>query len=453
MKIVICGAGKIGTYLIERLVQEGHDVTVVDHDEKILEEISWNWDVQTIIGKASSLDTLQKAGLESTDIIVAVTNSDETNLIACLLADSINLDVRKIARVRGLLVSEGSLSPRISQVFDEFINPDKEAATYLSKVLSITGACDVIDFDDGKVDVVGVTLSKKSSSVGKSLSEFSLSEEESPLLIVAIARDGELIIPSGSDILRANDTIYISLKNAQLGRIAEIEGRSLSPIKSVMIAGGTGLGSILAKQLSSLGVKVKLIEEDAQLCERLASELEDVLVLKGSLVDQSLLKEEGVSDVDVYIGVTADDEDNILSALLAKSLGATQTAVAVNSFSYLNLVTTVGIDIVVSPMIAGASSILKFVRPGAASGVFSTRDNAAEVFVVKASESSKVLGKPLKTKPFPQGVIVAAIMREEEVIIPSGDDLIKEDDGIILFANKGAVAKLDKLIKNSASIL
>ncbi len=463
MKIAIAGAGKIGSYLVERLVAEGHDVTVIDQDEKILEEISWNLDVQTVVGKASSLDVLRKAGIASAEIVVAVTNSDETNLIVCLLADSLNLEIRKIARVRDLLVGQGSLSPRIAQVFDEFINPDREAANYLCKVLDIPGACDVIDFADGKVDVIGVTLGKKSQVVGRSLREFRVNDDESDepsevditgsILVVAIAREGELIIPSGSDILQVRDTVYVASKPDQIEKIFRIEGSVRPTIKTVMIAGGNGLGRILAQSLSERDIKVKLIEEDPEVCDRLAHELENVLVLKGSLVDQTLLREEGVEDVDVFIGVTGDDEDNILSALLAKRLGAKQTAVAVNSYSYLNLVTTIGIDIVVSPMIAGASSILKFVRPGAVSGVFSTRDNKAEVFQVVVSDNSKVLGKALKDKPFPAGVIVAAVIRDDDVTIPDGETVIRADDQLILFADPGVMSKLEKLIKTRTSIL
>jgi len=453
LRIVIAGAGKIGSYLVERLVTEGHDVTVVDQNEKILEELSWNFDLQTVVGKASSRSILRKAGVEGADIVVAVTNSDETNLIVCLLADSLNLEIRKIARVRELLVGEGSLSPRIAQVFDEFINPDREAANYLSRVFEIPGACDVLDFAEGKVDVIGVTLGKKSKVIGRSLKEFRNKEGGvNSMLVVAIARQGELIIPSGTDILQSRDTVYIATAPSEVEKIFEIEGSERNEVKNVMIFGGSGLGRQLARKLSGRDMKLKLIEQDPAVCEKLAVELEDVLVLKGRGSDQNLLREEGVEDVDMFVGVTDDDEDNILSALLAKKLGAKKTAVAVNSNSYLNLVTTIGIDIVVSPMIAGASSILKFVRPGAVSGVFSTRDNTAEVFEVIVDENSKVVGKLLKDKPFPAGVIVAAILRGEEVTIPDGLTAIEAGDHIILFANKSEMGRLSKLIGSGSRL-
>lgn len=449
MHIVIVGAGNIGRYLVERLAGEDHDVTVIDHDREKIEEIGSHYDVRAINAPASSLDTLKKAGVENADIFIAVTNSDEANLITCLLADSINQNVRKIARVRELVTSESGLSPRIRRVFDEFINPDREAAAYLQRVFEVPGACEVIDFANGRVRVVGVSLFAGSAVIGKKLKDLGGSNITGKMLVVAIARHGELIIPRGDDLLEVGDTIYVSTVPEQTATIFELEGREHRPVKNVIIAGGKGLGRILAANLAANDVKVKLIEPDAYLSSVLADELDGVLVLNGDPTNPTLLREEGIEDCDVFVGATLDDEENILSALLAKQLGAKTGAVSVNKSSYFNLVTTIGIDVAVSPMVAGASSILKFMRKGSVSNVFATRDDVAEVLEIVATAESKIVNKPIHDIHFPTGVIVAAVVRAlgDEVTIPTGITVIHPNDRVVLFANRAVVPKLEKLLE------
>ena len=235
MQIVIAGAGKIGSYIVERLVAEGHDVTVIDHDEKILEELSWQFDIRTVLGKASSLDTLREARISSAEIVVAVTNSDETNLLVCMLADTIKEDVRKIARVRELPLDDNFLSSRISKVFDEFINPDYEAASYLERVFEIPGACDVIDFADGRFNVFGLALKKQSAVIGRTIRDLGQEEGAEDVLVVSIARHGELIIPRADDVLQVGDTIYLASRPEQNERILALEGSEQKPIKSCLL--------------------------------------------------------------------------------------------------------------------------------------------------------------------------------------------------------------------------
>lgn len=452
MRVVLAGAGNIGSYIVERLVAENHDVTVVDHDQKTLEELSWQFDIRTVNGKASSLQTLREARIEEAEIVVAVTSSDETNLLVCMLADTIKEDVRKIARVRDLPLDNEFLSSRISRVIDEFINPDFEAAAYLERVFDIPGASDVIDFVNGRFDVVGLDLKKSSPFLGKTVMELGQHKEGGNTLVVSIARQGEMLIPKAEDTFNRGDTIYVASSHDNCERIIEVVKGRQKPIRSAIICGGTGLGPILAQNLVEKDIKVKLIEPDQELCEKLASELNDVLVLAGQPSDQKLLRHEGIADCDVFVGATRRDEDNILAALLAKKLGASKTAVAINKNSYLNLVSAVGIDIMVSPIIAGASSILKFVRPGAVSSIFSTRDNTAEVFEIIVEEKSRVVGKPLKEVDFPTGVIVAAIIDEEKVVVPDGETVILPGQHVVLFANRSIMPKLEKLMQVKVSL-
>lgn len=447
MKIIVAGAGRIGQYLVDRLSVEQHDITVIDAKDGVLDELGSRYDIRTIAGNASSVTALRNSNIENADIIVAVTNSDETNIITCIHADGINPEIKKIARLRELLGIEEGLSARVRSVFDEIINPDEEAACYLARAFEVPGACDVIDFAEGKVRVAGFVLSPNSPVVGKALKDLRGESVPEDMLVVAIVRMGQLIIPRGEDRLSAGDTVYVASEPELTAQIYEINGQERHDIRSVMIWGGHGLGPLLAKKLLPRGVKVKLIEKDTERCEQLASELDEVLVLAGDGADQELLREEGIEDTDVFVGATEDGEKNTLGALLAKRLGAKFAAVAVNKTSYLDLVTTLGVDVVVSPMIAGASSILKYIRAGTISSVFSTRDDLAEVLEIVADEKSKIVGKPLKDIRLPAGVIVAAVVHADTVTIPQGETVIGPGDHIVCFAHRAALPKLGKLLE------
>ncbi len=445
MKIVIAGAGSVGKYLLERLVAEDHAIVVIDQDEQVLETLSSAFDIQTLQGNASVLANLERADVQGAEIFIAATDSDEANLIACMLADSLNPAVRKIARIRELITDASGLSDRIAEFFDHFINPDSEAVGFLLRLFQVPGAVEVMEFGGGRVWVVGVVVRAEASLVGRRLKQLSLPD----VVIVAIQRDGQVIIPGGQDLIQAGDELYVAARANEFDSFFNLLGRERHPTRHVMIYGGGNIGRGLAKELSGGDVKIKLIETDAARCSALASELSNVLVLCGDGTDQELLREEGVADVDLFVGATDDEETNILAALLAKRLGAKMSAVIITKSSYLNLIPELGIDIVVSPHIAAASSILKFVRSGSISSIFSTRDDRAEVLEVFAEEGSPIVGIPLKELKLPQGVIVAAVHDEETASIARGDTVITPGSKVVFFASRKGLPKLQELVNEA----
>lgn len=447
MRIVVGGAGSVGLHLIERLVREQHDIVVIDTNEKILEEISSDLDVRIVHGSASSLTVLKKADVGTADILIAVTDSDETNLITCLLADSLSAEIRKIARVRELTPEDGNLSDTIAGVFDHFSNPDFEAVQILNRLIEIPGAVEVMEFGDGRLLVVGIILDDKSVLNGCCLRDLPERVMASDLLVAAIAREGQLIVPRGEDRLVSGDELYVVVPANRVSAIYQLLGEAPKPIQSVMMYGCSSFSRRLAKILSEKGIRVRLIERDEQLCEEAAQELSGVLVLKGDATDQELLQAEGVAECDLFIGSSDDQEENILAALLAKRLGARRAAVVTTKSSYSKLVPELGIEIVVNPHIAAASSILRFVREGAVSTIVSTRDDSAEVLEVEMAHDSKLIGKPLREITLPKGIIVVAKIDDGGVVIPKGETVLNAGEHVIFFASRAALPKLQKLLK------
>ena len=446
MKIIIAGAGSVGRYLVERLVAEEHDIVLIDQSESILEEIASIFDIQTLLGSASSLENLEKAGIAGADIFIAATDSDETNLITCLLADSIDQDVRKIARIRELVTDESGLSSRIADVFTHFINPDSESVLSFLRSIDVPGAAEVMEFGGGKIWVVGVYPEADSRIVGAQLKELPQLVTTDEMVVAAIARNGHLIIPSGEDRVVAGDELYVAVRAGHLSPFLSLLGKKQKSVKYVMIYGGGRVGRSLAKQLVERDIKVKLIESDPDLCEELACELKNVLVLQGEPTDRELLTEEGVANIDMFIGASFDEEKNVLAALLAKRLGAKRGAVIVTNPSYVNLIPELGVDVVVSPHIAAGSTILRYLRSSSTSSVFSIKDESAEVLEIEALEGSDIVNTPIKELSLPTGVIIAAMHKEEVVTIPRGDTVIEPGTRVIFFASRKALPKLQKLV-------
>ena len=447
MRIVIAGAGNIGYYLTERLVSEGHDIVVIDQRENVLRELTSHFDIRGVLGTASSLDNLVAAGMKSADIFIVATTSDETNLLACLLADALNERVRKICRVHELVTDESGLPPRLSAVVDQFINPDKEASANILRLFELPGAVDVIDFADGQLKIVGVDLSSSDSVIGKPLREFAEMRRDESMLVVAIVRDGSLIVPGGDDVFRNNDVVYVACKPQKVNAIFQILGSEPRSIDKVMIWGTSAVARGVASELVKREVSVKLIAPEEEVAEQLAAQMHNALIIQGDATDPDLLREEVIEEVDLFLAATGHDEDNILSALLAKRFGCRRGAVVVDKVHYLTLAPDIGVDIVVNPRIAAASSILKYVRGSSISSAFSTRDDTAEILEIEIQHNSKIAGKAIKDLPLPKDIIIAAILTEDSVVIPAGMDVISVGDRVVIFAKRSAMPKVEKLLQ------
>lgn len=447
MKIVIIGAGEVGFHIASRLALENKDVVVVDCNSEALTRVADSIDVQTITGSGSSPSILESAGILEAEIMLAVTDSDEVNLVASLMTDTLAPATKKLARLRGADFdryhdSFKTNSPHI----DTVINPDAEVVRTIERLMSVPGAVDMVNFADGRIKFVGVYLDPNSHLDGVRLADLPTIIGADRLLIAAVVRGDQLIIPSGDNHMRAGDLIYFISEEKNLLKHLSIFDKQVTPAKRVLIVGGGRIGYRLAKQLEDAPLSCKIIEKRADRCDFLADRLDRTVVLHGDGSDQSLLQEENIHEVDLVVTLTGDEEINILASLLAKRLGATKTITQINKFSYFSLMSTIGIEQVVSPRLSAINSILQHIRRGKVLSAISIKGEAGEVMEALALPTSDIVSKPLKKISLPNGSMVAGIIRQETIIIPNGDSIIEPDDRVIIFATREAIPGVEKIL-------
>lgn len=438
----------MGYHLARRLSFEKRDVVLIDRNPERVAFIQDNLDVHAIHGAGSSPSSLTKAGIEKATILIAVTDSDEVNLVACFVAGHLNPYLTKVARLRDEDFSE---HPEILDHehlgVDLVINPEDEAVRKLVKVLQVPPATDVIDFAEGRIRLFGVRLGFNSPLVGRSLIDLRQDFPDDRVLIPALLRESEVLIPGGNDVLRALDTIYVVVAKDSLPRVVEHSGLGTAPLKRFMIVGGTRVAEKTARELESFpGAHVRLVCSDAARCEAIAGDLNETMVLRSDAVDEDFLRAEGIARVDAFLALTYDDEHNALSALLAKRMGARWTGALANKMEYHRLASAIGVDVVVNPRLSGASRILQYIRKGKVISVTMLPGEDVEAIEFEAVETSKLVGSPLRKVKFPQGAIIGAIERAEEFFIPHGDTVIQPGDRVIVFARREAVPKIEKLL-------
>ena len=447
MKIIIVGAGEVGYNIASRLASENKRVVVIDRDQDAIRRLSENLDIQVITASGSSPRVLIDAGIKETEILLAVTDSDETNLVACLITNLISPTTKKVARIRN---SDFDLyhdrfkkeNPHI----DTVINPEIEVVNTIRKLMDVPGAVDVGDFVDGQVKYVGIRLDSPSPIEGKRLIDFSSMFGEDRPLIAAIIRNNEVIVPRGGNKVESGDLIYFVSETDKLEKTLRLFGKKIQSIQRALIIGGGRIGERLAKVLEKDSIKTKIIESDLDRCHYLSEQMNKTVVLHGDGSDQKLFLEENVAQSDVVVSVTNDDETNILVSLLAKNLGVQNTITRIEKSSYFPLLATIGIEKVVSPRLSAVSSILQDIRKGKVLSDISILGEKGEFIEAIALETSNITDKPLKRISFPKGAILVCIIRDGQIIIPAGDSIVKPGDRIILFAVKHAVKKLEKLL-------
>lgn len=447
MQIIIVGAGEVGYNIANRLASESKRVIVIDKDESAIKRLTENLDVQTIAGSGSNPKVLIDAGIKNTDIFLAVTDSDEINLVACLMANLISPLTKKLVRIRNFDFDPyhdifKKENPNINTV----INPEIEVVNTIRKIMDIPGAVDVGDFAEGKVKYVGIRLDDDSSITGMRLIDFSLQFDKDRPLIAAIIRKNEVIVPRGDTKIKIGDLIYFVCETQKLEKTLILFGKQVKPVQNALIIGGGRIGERLAKMLEMDSIKTKIIESDINRCHYLSEQLSKTVVLHGDGSDQKLFLEENVGQTDVVISATNDDETNILVSLLAKNLGVQNTITRIAKPNYFPLLSNIGIEKVVSPRLSAISSILQNVRKGKVLSDISILGESGEFIEAIALETSGITNKPLKKISFPKGAIMVCIVRKTEIMIPSGLSIIKPGDRIIMFAVKAAVKKLEKLL-------
>jgi trk system potassium uptake protein TrkA len=437
VKIILLGAGQVGGNLAESLASEENDITVVDSDGKRLRELQDRIDIRTVNGKASLPDVLKQAGAEDADMLIAVTNSDEVNMIACQVAYTLYRTPMKIARIRDpQYIREGDrLFKREHVPIDVLISPEQLVTNYIQRLIETPGALQVLDFAQGQLQLVAVKAVHGGLLVGQELRFLKHHMPSIETRVAAIFRKGRAITPQGSTVIEDEDEIFFIAAKADINAVMSELRRKESNYKRIMIAGGGNIGYRLAKSLEHR-YSVKLIEHDEERSEWLSNHLKQTIVLNSDASDQDLMLDENIEDIDVFLALTNDDEVNIMASLLAKRLGARKVMTLINNTAYVDLVQGGDIDVAISPSQTTIGSLLTHVRRGDIVNVYSLRRGAAEAIEAVAhgdEKSSKVVGRSVEDIDLPEGCTIGAIVRKEEVIIAHDHTIIESGDHVILF--------------------
>ena len=455
MKIIIVGAGQVGGTLAENLVGEKNEITVVDANGETLRELQDRLDLKVVTGVGSFPDVLRQAGADDADMLIAVTNSDESNMMACQVAHSLFNTPTKIARVRSeeyLLFQDDLFKPTDIPI-DHVIAPEQLVTKAIKRLIDYPGALQVVEFGDGNASLVAVKAYYGGLLVGHALSALKEHMPNVETRVAAIYRRGRPIRPLGTTIIEADDEVFFIAATKHIRAVMSELQKLESSYKRIMIAGGGLIGAGLAKRLEHKH-NVKLIEYNQERARFLAAHLDKTIVFSGDASDAELLTEENVEQVDAFIAVTNDDEANIMSAMLAKRMGAKKTMVLIQRSAYVDLVQGGEIDIAVSPQQATISALLTHVRRGDIVNVYSLRRGAAEAIEAIAhgdQNTSKVVGREIRDIKLPPGTTIGAIVRDDEVIIAHSDTVIEANDHVILFlVDKKFISDVEKLFQPSA---
>lgn len=451
MKIIVLGAGQVGSTVAQNLASEHNDVTVVDTNMNTLQELQNRIDLSTVFGHAAYPDVLRKAGAEDADMIIAATNSDETNMIACQIAYTLFRTTSRIARVRSqeYLVEKGTLFQKKHIPIDVLISPERLVTDHIERIIQHPGAIQVVDFADGRVRLVGVTAEASAPMTGKAVSEIHKLLPNTGVCIAALFRDNQPIIPDQAIVQEGDIVFYIAAKGNTVS-IMEFFHKTDKPSKYVMIAGGGNIGMALAQRLESK-YRVKIVEKNKDRAAHLAETLDSALVLCGDVADQDLLLEEHINSMDLFCALTNDDEANILSAMVAKKMGARSVMSLINRPAYVDLVERDFIDVAISPHNVTIGGLLRHVRRGDVVAVHSLRRGMAEALEAIAhgdKNTSEVVGRKISELPLGEGTIIGAVVRGNQVIIGYNDLEIEAEDHVIVFvADKALIPDVENLFQ------
>ncbi|MEW6067278.1 MAG: Trk system potassium transporter TrkA [Nitrospirota bacterium] len=442
MRVIIVGAGEVGYQIAKFLSLESVNVVVIDKDRNKLKRIVEDLDVATIEGEGGDPLVLEEAEADKADMLLAVTDKDEINMIACLLAKVFNIP-RKIARIRNpeYFNNERLLSKENLDI-NPAINPELEIARAIVRLLEVPLATDIEEFEDGSIKVIGFKIPENAPIIGEKLKRLGMTMDKK-FLIGIIVREDKTIIPSGEDVVKEGDIIYVPVKKGDGENTIALLGVPAKPAKKIMLLGGGRIGYYIASNIE-LRADVKIIEREAERCKYLSKNLKKALVLHGD-GSQKLLLEENIGDMDAFVSVSNNDELNIMVSILAKKLGAKKSFAIVNKTEYIPLAHSLGIQAVLSPRLITASTILKYVRRGDILSLTAIAEDKAEIIEARIGSSSTLVGKTLEEAQ-PNASIIGAIIRGKEVIIPSGSDRVIKDDKLIIFTLRESIKKVEKLL-------
>jgi trk system potassium uptake protein TrkA len=445
MRVIVVGAGEVGYHLAERLSEESQDVVVIEMDSERAERAADVLDVMTVVGNGASLPVLEEAGIRDARMLLAVTSKDEVNLISCLAATRLGVEYN-IARISNPdYYAKGSVLSRERLGIDLMINPEREAAEETLQLLQSAAATDMVNFADGRVQLVGVNVREGAPVAGKTLRDLSEELGGYHFVTVAIVRNGQTIIPDGNSRIDPGDKLYVLSPVYEVSSIPPLAGHEPFELRRVMIAGGSAEGLFLAELLEKHDVECTIIDSDRRRCVELAEALPKSLVLHADATDMELLEMEGVSGIDGFVAATGHDETNLLSSLLAKTVGARKVVSLIEKFDYLPLVPKVGLDAAVSPRMSTVNAILRYVRSGRVMTMATLKGLEAEAIEFQVTEDSPAAHQSLLELSFPDGAIIGTIIRGDLIVIPRGSDRILPGDEVIVFSLPDALPQVQKI--------
>jgi trk system potassium uptake protein TrkA len=451
LKIIILGAGQVGGTLAEHLASEANDITVVDTDQDRLRALGDRLDIRTVHGRGSFPTVLRQAGADDADMLVAVTSSDETNMVACQVAYTLFQTPTKIARVReSAYLTRSGLFANGAIPVDVLISPEQVVTHYIKRLIEYPSALQVIDFAGGKVQMVAVKAYYGGPLVGQQLRQLRTHMPNVETRVAAIFRRDRPIIPQGDTVIEADDEVFFIAAKADIRAVMGEMRRLDVSYKRIVIAGGGQIGERLAEAIENR-YQVKIIEMNPARCRHLSDTLNNTVILQGSSSDRDLLVEENIDNADLFLALTNDDEANIMSSLLAKRLGAKKVMTIINNPAYVDLVQGGEIDVAVSPQLATIGTLLAHVRRGDIVSVHSLRRGAAEAIEIVAhgdAKSSKVIGKAIMHINLPPGTTIGAITRADQVIIAHDSTVIESGDHVVMFlVDKKYIRDVERLFQ------
>jgi trk system potassium uptake protein TrkA len=460
LKIIILGAGQVGRTAAYHLArEEANDVTVVDVDESLLRDLQDRIDIRTVQGNAASPRTLETAGARDADMIVALTNSDETNMVACQVAWTLFGTKTKVARIRSrdytkqsklfVSASEAAEGMRAGFAVDMYLSPEEAVTAYIERLIRYPGALQIVDFADGKVRLVGLKALKGGALVGRPIRELRTHMRNSEARVAAMYRKGESIEPEGDTEILDGDEVFFVAATQDIRAVMREMMKLEDPVKRVVIAGGGNIGFRLAQALDEEN-QVKVIERESKRARYISQHLRNALVLVGDAADEELLVEENIDSVDVFCALTNSEEANILSAMLAKRLGARRVMALISRPAYADLTQIGSIDVAISPQTVTIGSLLAYVRRGDVVQVHSLRRGSAEAMetIAHGARGGKVVGRPIEDIKLPDGAKIVAVARGDQVIMAHHDTVIENGDHVILFlSDKRHVEQVERLFQ------
>jgi len=442
LKIIIIGAGKVGIQIAKTLSSENHDVMLIEKDEARRQMAQDNLDILTILGNGGNVKILEQAGIKEADMLIAVTDSDEVNMLACMTAKQFGVP-KKIARIRNSEYLYANVLSREKLGIDLTINPERATAREIIKLLkSPKNVAQIQSFAGGRVKLIELKIDNNFPFIDQQLKNIDFKH---PILVAAIYRNDKIIIPNGEEKIIVNDNLYILIKKENLEKLDSIISKKPLVMQNVIILGGSKIGFQTALILCKLGIKTKLIEMDIEKCEQIAEKLHNTLIINGDGTNIDLLKSEGIETTDGFVAVTGYDEDNLLVSLLAKHLGAKKVIAKVDRTNYVPILEKIGVDAVVNPRITTSSAILRSIRRGKIISLTLLKEGKAEVIELIVHSNSQIVNTPLKNARLPKNSIIGAIVRWNKVIIPHGEDIIQANDKIIIFALSSDIKKIERI--------